>query len=262
MSWLYLPEWGEACLQPSGCLGGEPFATSKITPTVSKCSRLESEMVCSTMLPSGVMCERSMGGPGVDAWTSSLRASRASRGPQEGKGQGSLTIATSGLTPFALLEKSGPRGFSWRTPQGCFNFPTNGSGHRTFNRSSATWPGWGMWDDGAAYPLPLLDSSTNGDGCGLLPTPVVRDGKSFYVATKKTALRVMRRTGSVGRQLHWMQYGIVFHGLKKGWANPRFSELMMGWPIGWTDLQLLETARFRQWLQQPGNLLEVTLGES
>lgn len=252
MSWLYLPERGVACLQPNGCLGGELSATSRIVPTVSKCSRQESEMGCSTVPQSGTTHEPLTGDLGVDAWTSSLRASRASHGLQAGKGRGSLTTATSGLIPFALLEKSGLHGFSWKTLQGCFNFLTSGSSHHTFNKLSATWPGWGTWDDGAAYPLPLLDSSTNGDGCGLLPTPLARDGKSFYVTTMETALRVMRRTGSSGRQLHWMQYGIVFHDLKKGWANPRFSESMMGWPIGWTDLKPLEKGRFRQWLQQFG----------
>jgi hypothetical protein len=109
-----------------------------------------------------------------------------------------------------------------------------------------------MWDAGAAYRLPTSVSSTNGDGCGLLPTPVAKDGASFYVGTLATAQRVFIKTGSSGRQLHWMQYGIVYHALKKGWANPRFSELLMGLPIGWTDLQPLERRKFRQWLQSPG----------
>ena len=119
------------------------------------------------------------------------------------------------------------------------------------NKLFMTWPSWGMWDAGAAYPLVPLDSTTNGDGCGLLPTPVARDGRSFYVTTKETALRVMKRKPL--RQLHWMQFGIVYHDLKKGWANPRFSELMMGWPIGWTDLTPLAMDKFLAWLEEFGN---------
>jgi hypothetical protein len=110
-----------------------------------------------------------------------------------------------------------------------------------------------MWDAGAAYRQPTLALSTNGNGCGLLPTPVAKDGASFYVGTLATAQRVWKKTGSSGRQLHWMQYGLVSHALKKGWANPRFSELLMGWPIGWTDLQPLERARFQQWQRSLGN---------
>jgi hypothetical protein len=34
--------------------------------------------------------------------------------------------------------------------------------------------------------------------------------------------------------------------------NPRFSENVMGWPMGQTDLQPLETGKFRQWLHSHG----------
>ncbi len=186
----------------------------------------------------------------MDAWILSLRDSRASRGPRAERGRVKTTTVTSGLIPFALLERSGPSGFCWKILQGCFKFLTGGSDHLIFNKSSATWPSWGTWDGTAVYPLPVLDSITNGNGCGLLPTPMARDGKSFYVVTKETAERVMRKKPL--RQLHWMQFGVVYRGLKKGWANPRFSELMMGFPIGWTDLRPLGKGRFRQWLESFG----------
>ena len=37
-----------------------------------------------------------------------------------------------------------------------------------------------------------------------------------------------------------------------GQLNPNWVEWLMGWPIGWTDLEPLETGRFRQWLEQHG----------
>ena len=37
-----------------------------------------------------------------------------------------------------------------------------------------------------------------------------------------------------------------------GSLNPEWVEWLMGWPIGWTDLEPLETARFQEWLQQHG----------
>lgn len=255
MSWLYLPEQVADYSQPSTFSAGEQSATSKTQSTQSKYSKPGSKTGCSMTLPSGVTLEHSTGDPGVDAWILSLRDSRASPGPQEESIEGKTTLKTYGPTPFALLHKFTPHGFYWRTLQNCFTTLTNTTDHPMWNRSSQTWPATGMWGDGAAYPLPLLDSSTNGNGCGLLPTPVAGDGPSFYVTTYKTALRIMRRKGSTSRQLHWSQYGTVFHGLKKGWANPRFSELMMGWPIGWTDLQPLEKDRFQQWLQQFGTPL-------
>jgi len=37
-----------------------------------------------------------------------------------------------------------------------------------------------------------------------------------------------------------------------GQLNPTWVEWLMGWPIGWTDLKPLATARYREWLQQHG----------
>ena len=37
-----------------------------------------------------------------------------------------------------------------------------------------------------------------------------------------------------------------------GKLNPTWVEWLMGWPLGWTDLEPLETGKFRQWLQQHG----------
>ena len=251
MSWLYLPEQVAGCSPANGCLAGERSATSKIQHTPSRCSKRESETGCSTTRPSGTMLEHSTGDPGVDAWISSLRASRASPGPLEEKTGEKMILATFGRTPFALLERPSPRGYCWRTPQTCFSSLINETAHRISSELLRSWPAWGMWAGGAAYPQEQLDWTTNGDGCGLLPTPLTRDGKSFYVCTKKTALRVMQNKPL--HQLHWSQFGIVYHDLKKGWANPRFSELMMGWPTGWTDLQPLGRDKFQQWLESLGS---------
>jgi len=35
-----------------------------------------------------------------------------------------------------------------------------------------------------------------------------------------------------------------------GEINPEYSEHVMGWPIGWTDLQPSGTDKFQQWRQQ------------
>jgi hypothetical protein len=37
-----------------------------------------------------------------------------------------------------------------------------------------------------------------------------------------------------------------------GHLNPEWVEWLMGWPIGWTALEPLETARFQEWQQQHG----------
>ena len=37
-----------------------------------------------------------------------------------------------------------------------------------------------------------------------------------------------------------------------GTLNPTWVEWLMGWPIGWTACDVLETARYLEWLQQHG----------
>ena len=248
MSWLYTPGQVVASLPQNGYSTGAPSATSKETNTPSTLSRPASGTATSTTPQSGQTLEHSTGDPGVDAWILSLRASRANRFLQQENGKVLMTNGTAGLTPFVLLKKSSQGGFSWRTPQTCFRFNTRGQLLHTSNKLLVSWPQSGMWDGGAAYRLPLWEATTNGNGCGLLPTPLATDGRSFYKVTQKTALRIMDKK----KQLHWMHYGVVWHDLKKGWANPQFSEMMMGWPIGWTDLKPLEMDKFQQWLAQFG----------
>ncbi len=49
---------------------------------------------------------------------------------------------------------------------------------------------------------------------------------------------------------HW---GNRFPVLVGRYLTPTYVERLMGWPIGWTALEPLETAKFRQWLEQHGN---------
>jgi hypothetical protein len=39
---------------------------------------------------------------------------------------------------------------------------------------------------------------------------------------------------------------------KSGTLNPMWVEWLMGWPLGWTDLEPLETGKFQQWLNSHG----------
>jgi hypothetical protein len=40
-----------------------------------------------------------------------------------------------------------------------------------------------------------------------------------------------------------------------GALNPPWVEWLMGWPIGWTDLQPLATGRYQAWLHSHGGHL-------
>jgi hypothetical protein len=113
---------------------------------------------------------------------------------------------------------------------------------------SETWPQWGFMHDGECWALPTPAWITNENGSGFLPTPGKNDGRGYYVATKRSA--EARITGD--HQLHWIHAALLCGDLSKGWANPRFSELLMGWPTGWTDLRPLETDKFHAWLRSHG----------
>lgn len=242
MSWRYIPGALAEYLPQNGCLGGKPFAMSNGNNIVSTLPSSESKTACSTTRPSGTMLEHSTGVPGLDAWVLSQRAFRAPHTAQPAKDKAETTNATSGRTPFASLERSSLNGSYWRMSQGSFRTIMS-------NRFSGSWPKAGMIVDGIAYRLPRLDTTIGVKGYGLLPTPTARDGRGYYVITQRLAKRRLKRPYG---PCHWVVFGAVLHGWKRSWANPRFSELMMGFPIGWLNLQPLEMRKFRQWLRQFG----------
>ena len=281
MSWLYLPAAAVDC-SVENCSDGERCVTSSMTDTVSTCSRPGSEMDTLTTGPSGMMCGPSTGVPGLDAWISSLRASHASRTAQQGTGLEIETSGTSGLIPFALFERSGPNGSYWKMSQGCF--PT-----LMFDEYSETWPRAGMMRAGIAYqrlPLAPLTSEigfglwatpTRSDSTGTTgggnhrslrtdvkfwPTPTVADTKTYWHNRKRKNPNPSL-AGAVDMfptpcATNWKNRETSTHSrdLQKkigGQLNPNWVEWLMGWPIGWTGLEPLETVKFQQWLELHGN---------
>ena len=73
------------------------------------------------------------------------------------------------------------------------------------------------------------------------PTPCAWDAKGLDTHLRKDATE----TRSV-----LLSQKIAMHGENGGQLNPTWVEWLMGWPLGWTDLKHLATARFRSWLQQ------------
>jgi hypothetical protein len=90
---------------------------------------------------------------------------------------------------------------------------------------SETWPQWGLMRDGECWEQRMLEQTTKGTEYGLLeklPTPTCHNSKEGnYPAEHR------RKTSSLA-----MHVG--------GKIHPMFTEWMMGWPLGWTDLKPLE----------------------
>lgn len=109
--------------------------------------------------------------------------------------------------------------------------------------SSKTLPIWGMMQDGVVLEHIMSVRPTGEKDAGYLPTPVATDWKGGTTAIRKDK----------GKQRldQWRDYVKVKYGMT--YPHPTHSELLMGWPIGWTDLKPLEMAKFRQWQLLHGN---------
>jgi len=98
---------------------------------------------------------------------------------------------------------------------------------------SAIWPRWGLMLDGECFPQPMLEHDTSVSGYGLsdiigtpIRTPRSRS-EDFGEGRVPNPYEICKKDG--------------------GLPMPEWVENLMGWPIGWTDLQPLEMGKFQQW---------------
>lgn len=95
-----------------------------------------------------------------------------------------------------------------------------------------TWPRSGTMHHGVAYRARSLEPTTKETAFGLLlPTPTCHNAKEGAYPAEYT-----RRTPTLATHVG-------------GKIHPRFTEWMMAWPSGWTDLKPLEMGKFQQWQQ-------------
>lgn len=123
------------------------------------------------------------------------------------------------------------------------SYDRNSSSWRTSQRSlfgglvefSETWPKSGLMRSGTVYRRVSLELLIGGKDCSFLPTPQHSDGKKWYVVKRLSAMRRIRD----GRQemlIHKVARLKGYPDWKRYVANPRFWEAVMGFPVGWTDL--------------------------
>jgi len=79
----------------------------------------------------------------------------------------------------------------------------------------------------------MLEQNTKETEFGLWPTPTKSDGRNWI--STFTSLRNPKKSGMQPSEIH-----------------PELHEILMNWPIGWTDLVRLEMDKFQQWQQQHG----------
>lgn len=83
---------------------------------------------------------------------------------------------------------------------------------------------------------------------------VIEKGKTWATPTaNRQDMYTMEQARTSGQARAKMKgEGKPFAAKKTGQLNPYWTEWLMGWPVGWTDLEPLARVRFLQWFAQHG----------
>jgi hypothetical protein len=107
------------------------------------------------------------------------------------------------------------------------------------NPSYVTLPKWGSMQNGDVFQRQISEQTMNEREFGsLLPTPTCHNSKEGAYPAEYT-----RKTPTLATHIG-------------GKIHPMFTEWMMGWPLGWTDLKPLETDKYHKWQQLNGTFLK------
>jgi hypothetical protein len=133
------------------------------------------------------------------------------------------------------LAKYDPDSYSWKTAQ-CSLITDS-------EECLEIYPTSGLMRDGLLWEQTRLALNTTETEYGLLPTPTARDFNGHTITKKrpKGFNKVLPNVFKLEFQLHGQCY-----------PHPTFSEEVMLWIVGWTDLKPLATDKFLEWQQQHG----------
>ncbi len=269
MSW-HFSQALEAAYLAANCLDGEPSAQSRSTPTASESSLPDKTMDALSPSRSGTTLPLSTVSHGAELLTWFLAASRAKESVAPATERDSITqgVGYGERWPawFAKLDRAT---FSWKTP--------HLSLFEGWEPSSVIWPRWGMMQNGeCSERLPLVPRISESDAL-FWPTLNCEgwrsDGELAMLnklklpneelqalthracrSKKRRFLPTLTICGNYNRVGASPTSGDGLYTALGGRPNPEWEEWFMGWPIGATALQPLETAKFQQWFDSHGRL--------
>jgi hypothetical protein len=221
---------GKSCCKGSGTESCQSFQSGMMSPP-------------STELRGG---EKSM---------SSAEDSRAKTSQSQGGGlELKASEADSGQKWPESLAKYDPNSRSWRTAQ-CLLFEDLGESLETF-------PKWGIMRGGECWDMTNSVVNISAIESGLLPTPTKQIFSLWSSAKSKFLNDGKRKSGvKIGSILWWemAEQHLRLGGEedRKMIPDPSCGEVVMGWPMEWTELQPLATDKFHLWLRSHGEFLEV-----
>ena len=247
MTWLYskalMERYGNShCSQgqaaessEESCSDGEQYAQLNVKPTQHKFWRNDKTMDHSSLSRFGLTLRLLTDDHGEAVLMSFLAdfpvRTLASPGRGEesaGRGQG-----CGGVRP-GLLAKYDPDTHTLRTAQSSLIEDST--------LLCATLPRWGTLRAGGVYQAATAGPFTSETEFGYsLPTIV----KAEYKGTSKK-----RYKGSPYFRGAKMCEGLRICETDPAYLNPSFGEIVMGWPLGWTELKPLGTGKFQEWQRQ------------
>jgi len=244
MSWLFSQALVEE-YSVGTSLDGAPCAQLNVMPTPHKFWRNDKMMEFSDLSQFGLTLQLLTDDHGAELLTFYRQGFLAKTSAAQDVGQ-ELTEpkADFGWKWAGSLAKFDHDAYGWKTRQGSLLGDSD--------EFLETWPNWGLMLDGE-----LLEQMTAGfpmteNEYGSWPTPKARDWRSGGTDPLKVQARIERRKNQGVIDL---PDAAVHRFWKQGFSGhlkPSFSESLMDWPIGWTDLQPLAMAKFREWQQRHG----------
>lgn len=285
MSWLFSQALVAEYLAGSSSAGRQ-YVASKLTRMGRRTWRHGRTMARSKPSRFGTIYARSTGGPGEALLTWFREASRA-RTSVRPDTEPALTESAAGFGErwHALFVKFDPDTYSWRT-HGCLF-------EEVLPESSVSLPQWGLIAGGVCWELSTSARTITENGLGLWPTPhgFSPDGKSngpsgnelgravnrslFPTPTATNTKANHMRGADNGKPREsrnylatptardWRSGKASQATLDKnsrplseqigGSLNPRWVEWLMGWPIGWTNLEPSAMDKYRDVWQKPGD---------
>jgi hypothetical protein len=261
MSWLFSQAL-VAAYSEANSLDGAPSAPSNTTPTPQAFLSRDKTTDAWSRFPSGMTCEPLTEGRGEEL----LKWFRAG------------FLAPTSVPPARAPESpasSQDCGAKWRASS--VRYDRNTSSWKTAHCllsedlpwSSVTLPKWGMMRNGELWERATLALHIGGTESGFWPTPNASDHRGSGKSGKlRDRLDYAVERGATKKKTYWptpcanedaagrpgskMQKMLGNHpdvrgDLTGGTLSADWTEWLMGWPIGLTDLEPLATDKFQQW---------------
>lgn len=214
------------------CLDGEPSALSRSNPSPSLFLSSDRMTAFSNLSQSGMTLQPSTDahGAALSMWLQEVSRARIFP-PQEKAQESQENDQASGEKWRGSFAKYDHDSRSWKTHQ----YSLLGG----LTSYSETWPNWGIMRDGACWARTTPAWCITASASGYWPT-----------CTKTNILSRDRvdNGDSHNNQVEWIYEREKAAGRNTvGNLNPEMTELLMGWPIRWTDLRPLETDSLRRW---------------